>query len=275
MDVGQMQRKLSQRAEREPDHRFGTLYSLLCNRDWLTTAYAHVRTNAGSKTAGVDGVTRRQFEENLEQNLEDLRASLKAKTWEPQPVKRCIIREKKTEGRIKARRLGIPTFLDRVVQEAVRMVLEPIYEADFSRHSYGFRPNRRTMDAVCYIRNRLVNGQSYGWVVEGDIASCFDTIPHRKLMQCLRRRIQDETFLHLIWRFLRAGVMEGMKIRHSLMGTPQGGIASPILANIYLHELDRYMEQYTEMGNHPRSARKQKGQPNFLYVRYADDVRRR
>jgi RNA-directed DNA polymerase len=127
------------------------------------------------------------------------------------------------------RPLGIPAIRDRIVQEALRMVLEPIWEADFSRHSYSFRPDRSTKDAVAYIGARLTsrNSTAYGWVVEGDIQSFFDTIDHRQLMQLLRRRIKDRKVLSLIWKFLRAGIMEEGTFRHSLQGTPQGGIRTP------------------------------------------------
>lgn len=153
------------------------------------------------------------------------------------------------------------------------MILEPIWEADFSRNSYGFRPNRSTKDAVAYIGVRLAVGRgiSYGWVVEGDIHSFFDTIDHEKLMHLLRKRIKDEKLLDLIWGFLRAGIMEQANLRHSVLGTPQGGIVSPLLADIYLHELDKYMERYTELQPKERGQRKRRGLANFLYVRYADD----
>ena len=136
----------------------------------------------------------RDFEKDLEGNLQRLRKSIKEGGFEPQPVRRTYIREIKPGGRIKMRPLGIPDIQDRIVQEALRMVLEPIWEADFSRHSYGFRPNRSTKDAVAYLGARLTAGRSsaYGWVVEGDIQSFFDTIDHYKLMQLVRKRIKDE-----------------------------------------------------------------------------------
>jgi RNA-directed DNA polymerase len=173
VNVGELQRKLSQRATVAPQHRFGDLYALLTHREWLAAAYHHVKTNSGSQTPGVDGVTRRQFEANLAGNLETLRQTLKAGTFTPLPVRRTTIREQKADGRIKDRRLGIPALRDRIVQEGVRMILEPIYEADFSRHSYGFRPNRSTKDAVIYLASRLTRGRSYGWAIEGDIRACF------------------------------------------------------------------------------------------------------
>ena len=151
------------------------------------------------------------------------------------------------------------------------MVLEPIFEVDFSRNSYGFRPNRCTKDAVAYIGLRLINPPSYGWVIEGDIQSFFDTIDHQKMRRLLERRIRDRKLLTLIGKFLKAGVMEQGKIRNTTLGTPQGGIISPLLANIYLHELDRYMEQLTDLSEYAKAYRKKKGHGNFLYCRYADD----
>jgi RNA-directed DNA polymerase len=218
-------------------------------------------------------VNMRYFEENLEDNLKKLQEDLKAERFEPQPARRTYIQEIKASGRIKMRPLGIPAIRDRIVQEALRMVLEPIWEADFSRHSYGFRPDRSTKDAVAYIGARLTsrNSQAYGWIVEGDIQSFFDTIDHHKLMQLLRKRMKDKKILSLIWKFLRAGIMEQGMFRHSLVGTPQGGIISPLLANIYLHELDKYMERYAELPSLKRQQRKSRGLANFLYVRYADD----
>jgi len=273
VNVGEMQTKLSQRAEEDKSNKFSDLYNLLYDEDWLRTAQAHVRQNAGSRTAGCDGMTMRMFEEDLEGNLKELRESLKEQRFEPQPVRRTYIQEVKAGGRIKMRPLGIPEIRDRIVQEALRMILEPIWEANFSRHSYGFRPNRSTKDAVSDIGSRLTTRKSrgYGWIVEGDIQSFFDTIDHQTLMRLVRKRVRDKKILSLIWKFLRAGIMEQGSLRHSVIGTPQGGIVSPLLANIYRHELDRYMERYTERSTYERQKRKRQGKANFLYARYADD----
>jgi RNA-directed DNA polymerase len=271
MDVGELQRKLSRRATAEPQHRFGDLYALLTHRDWLAQAYRHIKSNTGSYTPGVDGVARLHFEANLAGNLESLRQELKAGTFRPLPVRRATITERKADGRPKERRLGIPALRDRIVQEGLRMILDPIYEADFSRHSYGFRRHRSTKDAATYLATRLVHRRSYGWAIEGDIRACFDEIRHGKLLRLLRRRIHDAPLLQLIWCFLRAGCLEDLNYRPTLTGVPQGGIVSCVLANIYLHELDRYMEQYTEMSRTERQTRKRHGQPNFLYARYCDD----
>jgi retron-type reverse transcriptase len=168
-----MQRKLSQWATDDPTKRFVDLYSLLCNDIWLRVAAHDVLKNHGSGTAGIDGKTKANFLGDLDGYIQRLQASLQAKTFEPLPVRRVYI-PKPNSG--KKRPLGIPTLFDRVGQEALRMILEPIWEADFSKHSYGFRPNRSTYDAIAFIGNRLASsgGDSYQWVIEGDIASSFD-----------------------------------------------------------------------------------------------------
>jgi group II intron reverse transcriptase/maturase len=265
-----MQRKLSQRATEDPEHKFENLYSLLCNEVWLRVAHHKVNSNQGRETAGIDWQSMSHFNGDLEGNLERLRVMLKAKTFEPLPVRRVYI--PKANG--KKGPLGIPGIRDRIVQEALRMILEPIWEADFSTHSYGFRPNRNTYDAMSYIGKRLASsgGFSYQWVIEGDIASYFDTIPHRRLMKAIKRRVADRDIRDLLWKFLRAGVIYNGEFAETLTGTPQGGIVSPLLTNIYLHELDTYMESnYLNLGNHARERRRKQGKSNYLYVRYADD----
>jgi RNA-directed DNA polymerase len=265
-----MQRKLSQWATADPTKRFVDLYSLLCNEVWLRVAHHKVNTNRGRETAGIDWQSMSHFNGDLDGNLERLRVMLKAKTFEPIPVRRVYI--PKSHG--KKRPLGIPGIRDRIVQEALRMILEPIWEADFSTHSYGFRPNRSTYDAMSYIGKRLAsnNGLSYQWVIEGDIASYFDAIPHRRLMKAIKKRVADRDIRDLIWKFLRAGVIYNGKFAETLTGTPQGGIASPLLANIYLHALDTYMESnYLNLGDYARARRRKQGKSNYLYVRYADD----
>jgi group II intron reverse transcriptase/maturase len=164
------------------------------------------------------------FNGDLEGNLARLREMLKAKTFEPLPVRRVYI--PKSNG--KSRPIGIPGIRDRIVQEALRMILEPIWEADFSKHSYGFRPNRSTYDAMSYIGKRLATptAHSYQWVIEGDIASYFDTIPQRRLIKAVKKRVADRDIRDLLWKFLRAGVIEEGKFKATLTGTPQGGIGA-------------------------------------------------
>jgi len=232
VNVDEMQKKLSQKAGKEPEHQFENLYGLLCNAVWLRAAHHAVNTNQGRETAGIDGETMSNFNGDLEGNLKRLQEQLKARTFEPKPVKRVYIPKPNSE---KKRPLGLPTLLDRIVQEALRLILEPIWEADFSIHSYGFRPNRSTYDAMTYIGNRLTGngGALYQWVIEGDIASYFDTIPQRRLMKAVKKRVADRNIRNLLWKFLRAGVMHQGTIQATLTGTPQGGIVT-------LHDLAGY-----------------------------------
>jgi len=265
-----MQRKLSQWATENPHEQYRELYHLLCNEVWLRVAAHKVFKNGGSETAGVDGQTKSDFLGDLDGYIGRLKDTLKAKTFEPEPVRRVYIPKPNSD---KKRPLGIPTLFDRVVQEALRMILEPIWEADFSVYSYGFRPNRSTYDAITYIGNHLTgSGSSYQWAIEGDIASYFDTIPQRRLMKAVKKRVADRNIRELLWKFLRAGVMYRGKVQETMTGTPQGGIVSPLLANIYLHELDRYMEsKYLNLTKWQRTRRRKQGESNYLYVRYADD----
>jgi group II intron reverse transcriptase/maturase len=265
-----MQMKLSQWATENPQEQYRELYHLLCQEGWLRVAAHKVLKNEGSRTAGIDWQTKANFLADLDGNITRLQEALKAKDFEPMPVKRVYIPKPNSE---KKRPLGIPTLKDRIVQEALRMILEPIWEADFSRHSYGFRPNRGTYDAIAYIGNNLTgNGGSYQWVIEGDIASYFDTIPHKKLMKAVKTRVADRDIRDLLWKFLRAGVMYRQEVQETITGTPQGGIASPLLANIYLHEMDTYMEsKYLALSENERKKRRRQGKSNVLYVRYADD----
>lgn len=267
MNIGEMQRKLSLWAEQNNHHRFFDLFHLIYDKDWLRLAHDYVKENADSITAGSDGINMKAFDEKLEINLQRLAQELKSGAFQPQPVRRVNI--PKSNGKV--RPLGIPSIRDRIVQEALRMILEPIYEADFSPYSFGFRPNRCTMDAIKCITWSAQEGKKYFWIIEGDISSYFDTINHRRLIKMLRRRIKDEKLIRLIWKFLRAGVMEGRLFRDTKSGTPQGGIISPLLANIYLNELDKYMQQYTGLSYKEKTARRKRGQSNFVYIRYADD----
>jgi RNA-directed DNA polymerase len=267
MNIGEMQRKLSQWAEQDKERKFYGLHDLMCQENWLRLAKDYVAQNAGSKTAGCDGIVMSEFEEDADHQLLNLRAALQTDTFVACPVRRVYI--PKANG--KYRPLGIPTIRDRIVQEAVRMVLEPIYEADFNQYSFGFRPNRRTMDAIKCITWTTQERKKFFWVIEGDISAYFDTIHHGKLLKLLRRRIKDEKLLNLIWKFLRAGVMERKLFKDTKLGTPQGGIVSPLLANVYLHELDKYMEKYTALSPKEKTVRRRRGMANVVYNRYADD----
>jgi len=279
MNIGERQRKLylwSKQRLDEPqkglfasqkDLRLFDLYHLVYESNWLRAAHDRVAANAGSKTAGCDGITMADFDRDMEGNLRKLAEELRTQTFAPYPARRTYIPKKNG----KLRPLGIPSVRDRIVQEALRMVLEPIFEAEFYELSYGFRPNRSTHDALARIIHMASNSCRYFWVVEGDIKSYFDTIHHRKLMQLLRRRIRDRKLLRLVWRFLKAGVMEGSVLTPTDQGTPQGGIISPLLANVYLHELDMFMGKQRKFTSQQRKDRRSRGVSNVEHIRYADD----
>jgi RNA-directed DNA polymerase len=195
MNIGEIQRLLSVKAEKESNHQFDDLYGLLCNKDWLRLAHDHVKQNAGSMTAGCDGIDMKDFDENLESNLQKLREELKEGKFQPYPVRRVYI----LKANRKLRPLGIPSIKDRIVQETLRMILEPIYEAKFSLYSFGFRPNHCTMDAIKCIIWSTQEHKKYFWVIEGDISSYFDTINHRRMMKILRQHIKDKRVLGARW----------------------------------------------------------------------------
>ncbi|MFF4838436.1 reverse transcriptase domain-containing protein, partial [Streptomyces sp. NPDC001315] len=234
-------------------------------------AWERVSANKGAKTAGVDAVTRRHVEEDIGELafLEDLRSSLKDGTFTALPVKQAII--PKRNGKV--RTLGIPTLRDRVAQMALKLILEPIFEVDFYPSSYGYRPGRRAQDAIAEIHQ--LTSRSYEWVVEGDITACFDNVDHQILMDLVHERITDRKVLRLVRGFLRAGIVEQHGgFADSLTGTPQGGVASPLLANIYLSVLDGHFARIWEQDMSPgwrRQNRRRKGLPNFRLVRFADD----
>ncbi|WP_404458864.1 group II intron reverse transcriptase/maturase [Oceanobacillus kapialis] len=224
-------------------------YSLM-DKIWsypnMEEAFREVKRNRG--IAGVDGVTIRSFEYGMEDNVQILHQELKEKSYKPRPVKRVYI--PKTDG--SERPLGIPTVRDRVVQASVRRVIEPIFEAKFLNCSFGFRPNRSAHMALEKIRKDLMDG--YVYVIDADLKSYFDTIPHDRLLEAVREEVVDGSVLRLIKSFLEAGVMEDGGFYLNDKGTPQGGVISPLLANIYLHPLDKVM---TERGHR--------------ITRYADD----
>ncbi len=229
--------KLNHKAKQEKNFKFYSLYDLACHPDTLRWAWTLMRRNNGA--AGVDGVTFKEIEQSeggVERFLQKLEEKLKTKTYKAKPVRRVYI--EKPNGKL--RPLGIPTIEDRVVQMAVKLIIEPIFEADFTKCSFGYRPERSAQDAIKTIRQHLKDGKNK--VYDADLSRYFDTIPHNKLMLCVRKRIVDGSVLKLIRQWLKAPVLEPSKekgkpptIKRNKQGTPQGGVISPLLANLYLH----------------------------------------
>jgi RNA-directed DNA polymerase len=271
--VRRMQTKLHNWAGEDSSRRFGDLYNLLYDPAFLVYAWERVASNAGARTSGVDKATVAWIETRIGVGafLGHIRDSLKSGEFQPVEVRQVMI--PKASGKL--RKLGIPTVADRVVQTSLKLVLEPIFEADFLPCSYGFRPNRRTHDAIAEIHHLASEPSKYLWVLEADIAACFDEIGHTPLLDRVRRRIKDKRVCALVKAFLKAGVMTAAGDREeTYTGTPQGGPASPLLANIALSVLDEHFDRQwqQEMGSsYQRTKRRRNGLGNWRLIRFADD----
>ena len=270
--VLEIQTKLHRWANDDPHRRFNDLYNLVADPAFLLVAWDRVRHNKGAKTAGVDGQTAYYVEavRTVEGFLGELRTQLKDRSFTPVPVRERMIPK---PGGKKKRRLGIATVTDRVVQASLKLVLEPIFEADFLPCSYGFRPKRRAHDAVAEVHHFA--SRSYEWIVEGDIKACFDEISHVALMERLRQRVGDKRVLALVKAFLKAGILtEDGTLTDTTAGSPQGSILSPLLSNVALSVLDEYIAQAPGgpgASPYERAKRRRQGLPNYRLCRYADD----
>jgi len=265
-----IQRKLHRWAEDDQDRGFHDLHNLVCDPATLMVAWQRVRANRGSRSAGVDRQNAYDIERRLgvENFLDGLREELRSGSFRPVSVKERLI--PKRGGKL--RRLGIPTVRDRVVQAALKLVLEPIFEADFQPCSYGFRPGRRAQDAIAEVHHFAT--RSYEWVLEADIEACFDSLDHTALTGRVRARVADRRVLRLVKAFLKAGIMnERGDLEETRTGTPQGGILSPLLANIALSALDEhFVRAWQAMGSgSQRHRRRLRGEATYRLVRYADD----
>lgn len=248
--IRELQRTLYRAAKADPGRRFHALYDKVYRRDVLERAWELVRANRGA--AGIDKQTIADVEQyGVTRLLDELAADLKQGRWRPLPARRVFIPK---PGREELRPLSIPAIRDRVVQAATKIVIEPIFEADMLECSFGFRPGRTAHDALQVVIDESWRGRR--WVAESDIANCFEAIPHSGLMSAIEERIVDRHLLKLLRAMLRAGVLEDGAIKRSGAGTPQGGVISPVLANVYLHRLDR---QWADRGT-------------GVLIRYADDL---
>lgn len=244
--IRELQRALYRRAKAEPKFRFYSLYDKVYPLDVLAHAYAVARANRGAP--GPDNVTFEEIEmRGLSALLEELHNALKDKTYRPGPVRRVYVPKPNGEERP----LGIPNIRDRVVQTAVKLILEPIFEANFDDDSFGFRPKRGAHDALDAIEEALTDGMS--WVIDADITAYFDSIPHDRLMKAVGERVADGSVLTMLKLFLEAPIVDeeqgDNRPRRNRQGTPQGGVVSPLLANIYLNLMDRNFRKQVAAGN--------------------------
>lgn len=280
-----MQRKLAMWSTADKERKIDRLLRITADRSWLREAARITLASTGARTPGIDGVDKAAMEANLPEELERLRVELLAGSYQPQPARRVYI--PKANG--KQRPLGIPTLRDRIVQRAMLMALEPIWESDFHRLSYGFRPERSVHHAIRTVKLQLQDGADTRgrWVIEGDLASYFDTVHHKLLMKCLRKRIGDRRFMALIWRLIKAGHVDRGLFRAASEGVPQGGVISPLLSNIVLNEFDQWLEakylskkarkdrwawNYGIQQQRPIAVRENRQwKPAVAYCRYADD----
>ena len=239
---------------KDETYRFKRLYRNLYNPEFYWLAYKNIYANNGSMTAGADGTT---IDGMGSERIEKIISSLRDRSYQPKPARREYIAKKNSN---KKRPLGIQSGDDKLVQEVVKMILESIYEPNFSDKSHGFRPNRSCQTALKQIQKTFTG---INWFVEGDIHACFDSFDHHVIINTLQRRIDDEAFIQLIWKFLKAGYMEQWAYNRTYSGVPQGSGVSPILANIYLNELDKFMEEYAE-GFH--KGREKKMNPKYKSI---------
>ncbi len=280
-----MQSKLAIWSSADKERKFDRLLRMIADRSWLQEAARVTLASKGARTPGIDGIDKQAMEQDIQYQLDMIRAELLSGGYQPQPARRVYI--PKANG--KQRPLGIPTLRDRIVQRAMLMAMEPIWESDFHRLSYGFRPERSVHHAIRTVKLQIQDCSCTKgrWVIEGDLASYFDTVHHKLLMNCVRKRVRDARFLSLLWRFIKAGHVDKGLFRAASEGVPQGGVISPILSNIMLNEFDQWLDAkylndkarkdrwYWNSGikrQQPIALREDRQWlPAVTYCRYADD----
>lgn len=280
-----MQRKLATWTETDGIRKVNRLLRLISHPLWLEKATEITLSSRGAKTPGIDGITKDNLQDRLKEYLSEIRKDLLAGEYKPSPARRIYI--PKSNG--KQRPLGIPTIRDRIVQRAMLMAMEPIWENDFHSLSYGFRPERSVHHAIRTVKLQLTdsNETKGRWVIEGDLSSYFDTVHHRLLMKCVRKRISCQRFNNLLWQFIKAGHVEKNLFCATSQGVPQGGVLSPLLSNIMLNEFDQYLNtcylskkarkdrwywnHSIKVGRKPALTENRKWKPAVSYCRYADD----
>ncbi|EDU7996635.1 group II intron reverse transcriptase/maturase, partial [Salmonella enterica subsp. diarizonae] len=285
MIISKMQRKLATWAATDPSRRMERLLRLITQPEWLAEAARITLSSKGACTPGIDGVSKANLQASLPAELQRLSEELLSGHYQPLPARRIYI--PKSNG--KQRPLGIPALRDRIVQRAMLMAMEPIWESDFHTLSYGFRPERSVHHAIRTVKLQLTGcGETRGrWVIEGDLSSYFDTVHHRLLMKAVRRRIRDPRFMALLWKIIKAGHVDAGLFRAASEGVPQGGVLSPLLSNVMLNEFDQYLhERYLsgkarkdrwywnnsiQRGRSTAVRENWQWKPAVAYCRYADD----
>jgi RNA-directed DNA polymerase len=281
-----MQSKLATWSTEDKERKFDRLLRLIAQKQWLHEAAMVTLRSNGAKTPGIDEVSKQDIMKDLDEYLSQIRLELLAGNYQPKPAKRIFI--PKAQG--KQRPLGIPCLKDRIVQRAMLMVMEPIWESDFHNLSYGFRPNRSVHHAIRTLKLQLQDNKlakAGRWIIEGDLASYFDMVHHKILMKTVRKRIRDKRFLTLLWRFLKAGCIDNRMFKAAHEGVPQGGVLSPLLSNIMLNEFDQWLDK-RYIGKKARKDRwywnntirkkrpialkeRRQWKPAVSYCRFADD----
>ena len=285
MIISEMQRKLATWTSTDRTRRVNRLLRIICQPEWLQHAANITLSSAGANTPGVDGITKSHMQDDLDAYLDKIRLMLLSGEYLPMPARRVYI--PKANG--KQRPLGIPTLQDRIVQRAMLMAMEPIWENDFYTLSYGFRPERSVHHAIRTVQLQLTDTTERRgrWVIEGDLSSYFDTVHHKLLMSCVRKRISCKRFNDLLWSFIKAGHIDRNLFFATNKGVPQGGVISPLLSNIMLHEFDQYLESLylskkarkdrwywnrTIQDKRPIAIEENRQwKPAVAYCRYADD----